>query len=399
MAMENNFYDLIIVGAGPAGLQLARELVNSKYKILILDRKKSAGDVQYNTAGSFINPKQWQLPEEVLHPIHKMMLFSKNERVEKQGLGYVINRRKLLNFLERECRKNPNLEIEYSAEVRDAKTENSEIKEIYYFKRGRKITARARIYADCSGTSAVLGNMLGLAQEKPLLALGIEYVVPLKEGADEIDLFIQSSLKGGYGWIFPLNNSRAIVGYGTLEIERFPIVEKAIKSMWSIPRVAERCKRKPYEKNIGLLRTGAPLERLAKNNLIIIGDTALQANPLVGEGIRFAMDSARMAAKWVRKALEKNRPKLLQNYTRDWKRKYYRKYWLAFEIQNRLRETTSDDNFMDRAVKGMEMLSNHEFCRLLSGDVTHFFMFRLRIKRALKKKINRLKKFIGLTSG
>ena len=55
-------YDLIIVGAGPAGLCLTKELSDSNLKILLLDKKKNAEDVQYNTSGSFINPRKWGLP-------------------------------------------------------------------------------------------------------------------------------------------------------------------------------------------------------------------------------------------------------------------------------------------------------------------------------------------------
>jgi len=41
--MQNN-YDVIIVGGGPAGLACALELANSKYSVLLLDRKKILGD-------------------------------------------------------------------------------------------------------------------------------------------------------------------------------------------------------------------------------------------------------------------------------------------------------------------------------------------------------------------
>mgnify|MGYP006300762217 CR=1 FL=1 len=41
-------HDVIIIGAGPAGLSLASEL-SPKLKVLVLDKKRDAEDVQYNS--------------------------------------------------------------------------------------------------------------------------------------------------------------------------------------------------------------------------------------------------------------------------------------------------------------------------------------------------------------
>jgi len=77
-------YDLIIVGAGPAGLCLASELSDSNLKILVLDKKKNAEDVHYNTSGSFIDPNEWNLPSDILNPINKICFFSSNAVAEKK---------------------------------------------------------------------------------------------------------------------------------------------------------------------------------------------------------------------------------------------------------------------------------------------------------------------------
>ena len=37
-------FDVIIVGAGPAGLSCASELANSKLKVLLFDKKEKTGD-------------------------------------------------------------------------------------------------------------------------------------------------------------------------------------------------------------------------------------------------------------------------------------------------------------------------------------------------------------------
>jgi digeranylgeranylglycerophospholipid reductase len=63
--MNDNF-DVVIIGGGTAGLILARELGKSKLKTLILDRKKDLLEFPFNTLGSFINLKDFDLTEDVV---------------------------------------------------------------------------------------------------------------------------------------------------------------------------------------------------------------------------------------------------------------------------------------------------------------------------------------------
>ena len=99
-------YDLVIVGAGPAGLSLTASLADSGMKILLLDKKKDVGDVHYNTLGSFIDPAEWDLPGHIFHPFHEVYFASKNESFTKKINANAVDRRKLLAVLEERSKKN-----------------------------------------------------------------------------------------------------------------------------------------------------------------------------------------------------------------------------------------------------------------------------------------------------
>ena len=43
--IDKNFYDLIIVGAGPAGLSAAIYMARAKYKVLVLEKDKIGGQI------------------------------------------------------------------------------------------------------------------------------------------------------------------------------------------------------------------------------------------------------------------------------------------------------------------------------------------------------------------
>lgn len=376
-------YDLIIVGAGPAGLTLAERLSNSNLKILLLDKKKGTEDVQYNTSGSFIDPNDWGLPVSILNPIHECHISSKGQSTIKKGQAFVIDRKKLLKFLETKAQKNPNLEICYNSIVKKIKIEENNIVSINYSNNKKDFKVSGKIYADCSGTSVLLGRKIELFPNSTI-AVGAEYIVPLKKYPHTTDLFFESELKGGYGAIFPKDQKTAIIGYYTLSKDCFPKVENYLKNMWKMGRVRERCEFSPIEKHIGVLRTGKPLHRFVKNNLVLIGDTALQANPLVGEGIRFVMDSSRIASRWIKESIEKDDLNLLKNYEREWKRKYYRKFKIAFLLQQKMKKYTQNDNKIDFVVKKLDKISDKDFVKLLKGDIGYLFLFKLAIKFFIK---------------
>jgi len=379
-------FDCIIIGAGPAGLCLGYELADSNLKILILDKKKNAKDVQYDTSGSFINPTKWNLPSSILNPINKIYFASKNEKITKKVKGYVINRKKLLIYFENKAKKNNNLKIEYKADITKINLNKKNIKNIVYLRNNVEKKISAKIFVDCSGTSSILGRKTGLSPPKPITAMGIEYLVPLKKGVNESDLFVGNNLKGGYGWIFPINTKTAIIGYCTLYNKCFSEIEARLQGMWKIKRVTERCKFKPIKKNVAILRTGKPLKKLAEENLVIIGDSALQANPLVGEGIRFVMDSAKIAAKYIKTSIKNDDLNLLKNYSVDWRKKYYKKYKTAYLLQQKIKKCSSNDKKLNFGVRKLNNLSNNEFAKLLSGDLSYSFLLKIFLKSLLPSK-------------
>ena len=376
-------YDLIIVGAGPAGLCLASELSNSNLKILLLDKKKNAEDVHYNTSGSFVDPEGWDLPDCILNPINEMCFSSCNKTIRKNINGFVIDRKKLLVFFEEKAKINKNFEVKYESVVKDMDFNEKGIDRISYIKNNEINEVSSRLYADCSGTGLVFARKLKSSFLNVVNAVGVEFLVPLKKESHTADLFVGSKLRGGYGYIFPVNPDFAIVGYSTLEKENFQNIEGHLIDMWKIKRVSERCDLKPVEKKTAVLRTGKPFKKFTEKNLLIIGDAAVQANPLVGEGIRFVMDSAEIAAKWIERSLSIDL-KLLENYNKEWNSKYYQKYKMAFLIQKRISKASRSDDKLDFGVSRLGKISDKDFERLLSGDLSYLFLAQIAVRSFLK---------------
>jgi digeranylgeranylglycerophospholipid reductase len=282
----------------------------------------------------------------------------------------------LLRYLERDAKARGNVIVEYLAIIDYIEFTATGVASVSYRQNAKRRTATGTIFADCSGMGVVLSKR-AIVPLRPTLAVGIEYLVPLKREPHTIDLFVDSELKGGYGWIFPLNSKTAIVGFGTLCEDSFKDIESSLQKMWQIPRVSERCALKPSRRDISVLRTGKPLKRFSAGNVVVIGDAAIQANPLAGEGIRFVMDAARTAAKSIRAALRTHDLGKLQEYDHAWSKKYRRKYLLAERLQRAIKRWSNDDKKLDAGVRVLARLPDETFARLLSGDINYLLLAKI----------------------
>ena len=94
-------YDVVIVGAGPAGLAAAIEISKAKINVLVLDRKQEIGCPKRCAEGLGlgwfnrlnIKPKK----EWAVQPIHGAALYAPNgkgvQMKRKEVMGYVLERK------------------------------------------------------------------------------------------------------------------------------------------------------------------------------------------------------------------------------------------------------------------------------------------------------------------
>lgn len=119
-------------------------------------------------------------------------------------------------------------------------------------------------------------------------------------GAEAYDFYFDLSLLPGYGWLFPTGDGRVNLGVGVLPV------------FWSTRRPArglldEFLRRRQADGLAGDARRASPIkgfplridfpaQRTAGANWIIVGEAAGLVNPVTGEGIDLALESARIAA-------------------------------------------------------------------------------------------------------
>jgi flavin-dependent dehydrogenase len=187
-------YDVIIVGAGPAGGGCARELSKLGHSVLLLERSKVIGEPNFSTAGTPNETMEvFDLPKKVTDsPWSSLLIASKNKRAEfvyDKRMGYVLNYKLLKQFLAEESEKN-GTDVITGANATDVLMKNNFVNGVKFVHDGEEKEAHANIVIDSSGGRCILSQKLGIVklESRNDLAVGIEYHM---ENVERISILAQ----------------------------------------------------------------------------------------------------------------------------------------------------------------------------------------------------------------
>ena len=338
-------YDLIIVGAGPAGTSAALYGNRLGLQTLLLDKSKFPRD---KTCGDALSGKSVKILEDLnlvegvnkldgslikriifANPKHSEceLLLDKSLNKDHISHGYVIPRITFDNYMLEQAKKVSDVEEGFF--VKDllfddkrvvgvsGKTNNGDHKEY-----------RANIVLGADGPNSIVSKKAGLYQmDIDHTAIGIRcYYENVKDLTDQIELHYVEEINPGYFWIFPAGKNRANIGVGLLK----SIVKKESRNLGEIMINIINSDNFKYRFSDAILLekpTGwnLPLGSIKRKNhgegFLLLGDAAGLVDPFTGEGIGNAMVSGQIAAETAAQAKEKN------DFSKKYLKKYDKKLW------------------------------------------------------------------------
>jgi len=281
-------YDAVVVGGGPAGASCAKVLAEKGLKVLLLEKKKlprfklCAGCLSKRI--ETLLPKGWE--KEVLNVIRGGMLgFRGREFVERKAgedIAYIIDRGSFDYFLVKEAVSSG--------------TDLWEGVEFLGFEEGLKVkTSAGEIEADfligADGFYTKVGRVLGYKKEKEKFFRSVEFWT---EGDLGDRVVIDAGVVGrGYGWIFPKGDKLSV---GLALVGR----ENPLRKLEGYVKSHKLLKDKRIEGVKGWMIPFAEKEEdlhLGRGRVLLLGDAANLVDPLLGEGIYYAVLSGHLAAK------------------------------------------------------------------------------------------------------
>ncbi len=383
--MERREFDLVVVGGGPAGSSAAYAASKRGINTALLEKEESIAHSVRTSGVTWIEDiENFGIPEDCYNPVKNFVFYSPNNKVSIKddiARSAVLDVRKTYRWLAEEA-KRQGAEIFVNTNVKDAiKNDSGEITGVKAVAKGKKTEFYGKIIIDASGFQSTIAKSMGKVQQWRRFGAGAEYEARVEHvQADTWCLMVgQKYSPAGYAWIFPLGDhtARIGVGIGKPESPVDPVqqLDELIKNKKGPIKDLGRIE--PIEFHYGLIPNDGPIRKTVYDNLILVGDSAGQANPLVLEGIRYAIRFGRMAGEVCAKAIKANdtSEKTLSEYERNWKKAIESKIKSAAKVQDRWIGLT--DQEWDRELDIICELKPEEFLDFIKADFGLSSMARL----------------------
>ncbi len=315
--------DVVVVGAGPAGCHAARELAARGWRVLLADRSRFP---RWKPCGGALSQRAWdRLPQE-LRELAVAEVSAADLRLGARGRVLLQASRPVGRLVHRPTFDLANLELAAAADRVETllgwpvAAVREQHDGVAVEGPGRALRARVVIGAD--GAEGAVGRALRRGDPRPR-AVAVETEVELPPGERPL-LFDFGAPPGGYGWLFakgPLSSLGVCVVAGTgrglrLQLERFA-------AALGLAPVAGPVRGAPVP-------LGGARVRAVSGRVILVGDAADTVDPLTGEGIGGALESAELAAEAVDRFLARGEP--LSRYQRSLWRRVHRPLAIAHRV-------------------------------------------------------------------
>ena len=293
--------DVIVVGAGPAGATLAYELAKRRIGVLLLEKEKlprykcCAGLVT-SKAAKLLNFDVSEVVEDVIYEVSfTFNLGSPYLGQHSQPLMYTVMRDVFDYFLVQRAQQMGAIfmdgqkvtQVQVSADWIEISTADN--------------IFRSRLVVGADGAYSVVARELGMGSCMEYIAgIESEIVVPEEElvkwkSRVQIDL---GCIPGGYAWVFPKRNHLS-VGAGCFASKARYLNHHHQKFLNSLSIGSYTIARSGSH----LLPTCTKGRLVWQDKALLLGDAAGLTDPLTGEGIYNAIQSAQLAAPVIENSL------------------------------------------------------------------------------------------------
>ncbi len=311
--------DVIVVGAGPAGNNVAYRLASLGYSVTVVDWRKQIGD---KLCTGIVGKECIQR-----FPLDPSLVYreSRSARVVAPGgehftldfpgrdvQAHVVDRvAYVASFADMACQAGATYLLGYR--VTDVSSDGKQAT-VHLTDGMERHTLRGRAMVIASGFGSDLTGQLGLGRVGDFVT-GVQAEV-LAPHVDDIRVYFGRRVAPGFfAWLVPTSGGRALVGLLSRHHGQV-YLEQLLRNL-QVEGEVEAVTREPA-------RWGVPLRPLARTfgeGVLVVGDAAGQVKPTTGGGIYYALLASEIAADTLHRAFRNNDLSAFQlsHYEKGWR--------------------------------------------------------------------------------
>lgn len=363
-------YDVVVVGAGPIGGNVARILTQKGYRVLVVEEHEEIGEPA-NCAG-LVTPRTVELLDP--YPAKSIQNTLYGARIHAPS-GHLLtiggNKKQALAI----DRKAFDRSIIHSAEHHGAKLLlNHHAIKTYNKKTFLKTTkegnkteeVQANLIIGADGTHSIVRKSNNLPQPTEILTgIGTETATQNLD-PNFVEIFTGRRIAPGFfSWAIPIekDGSRARIGLCTSSQHKSNIKQyfkKFVQHLKEQKIIRERITTEKPSLSAGTIPLGV-INQTFSNRVMIVGDAAAQVKPTSGGGLFTGLKSSEHCATTALEALEKNdfSEDTLKRYQQRWMKDIGKEIRKGMKIRRLFRQLSDEE--MDTILQTLDTSSIKEY--------------------------------------
>ena len=343
-------YDIIVVGAGPAGSMAARFAAEQGVSVLMLEKDRDVGyPVRCGEAISKAGVEEFITPDPkwIAATISKFSFNAPDgtEVILDFGeAGYVLERR-IFDYELARTAADAGAEILTRAYVNGLIFGDGKVSGVKYEYQGEQKELKSKVVIAADGVESRVGRWAGLTTHIDFRDM--ESAVQITAANIPVDqntlyfYFGQDYAPQGYFWIFPKGDKKANIGLGVSGL-----IGKKKSALSFLNDFMERYY--PAAPVLTTIAGGVPcsttLDKISAPGIMLVGDAARQVNPLSGGGIASGMIGGSIAGRIAAEAVKMNKPDYVLSYDKAWGDRLGKRHVTFDKIKNGI-YNFSDEKF------------------------------------------------------
>ena len=329
-----DFYDVIVIGAGPAGSVAARFAAEGGASVLLIEKRQEIGDCIRCAEGVGTGDLDKYLDIEsrwIAAPIKGAIIYVPDGTPIKMRptdpdsvYGYILER-KIFDRALAERAALAGVDVYTKTAATDLIIENDRIVGVKVRRLDVETEIRTNIVIGADGVESKVGRWAGINTTlKPKdIETGVQYLMTnIDIDEDNVEFYMGNQYApGGYVWIFPKGPGRANVGIGILGSKindggrPIDYLDKFVESRFPNGKIIEM--------NYGGVPVSGGIDKIYGGGIMLVGDAGQLTDPITGGGIKHALWSGDIAGHVAAEAVKAGdySEKFMKKYQSEWEKK------------------------------------------------------------------------------